>query len=123
VTKYDHLTGIKKKRDLKKSELINLLQAKIGPSFSPQTYQSLKDLPILARNHKILVVVEEDEVVEGWLHKSKGQFQVLWECGWIDPTENILNYVKDKKCHWLDTNGKVLPEHELDAKSLYLRIY
>jgi len=35
--KYDHPTGKKKKRNLKTSELIDLLQTKIRPSFSPQT--------------------------------------------------------------------------------------
>jgi len=59
-------------------------------------------------------------VEEGWLHKSKGLFQVLWEHGWIDPTENLQNYVKDKKPKWLDQKGNVLPEFEWDAKKFVL---
>jgi len=95
--KYDRLTGNKKKRDLKKSELINLLQAKLGSSFKAQTYRSLEELKILANNNNIAVKVKEDKVNLGWLHKSKGLLQVLWEHGWINPSENINNYVKDKK--------------------------
>jgi len=118
--KYDRLTGNKKKRDLKKSELINLLQAKLGSSFKAQTYRSLEELKILANNNNIAVEVEEDEVDLGWMHKSKGLLQVLWERGWIDPNENINNYVKDKKQKWLDPNGNVLPEFTSEAKKFVL---
>jgi len=88
--------------------------------FNHQTYRSLEDLLVLARNHQVSVQVEEDEVEEGWLHKSKGIFQVLWERGWIDPTENLQNYIKDKKPKWLDQKGNVLPEFESDAKKFVL---
>jgi len=105
---------------LKKSELINLLQAKLGSSFKAQTYRSLEELKILANNNNIAVEVEEDEVDLGWMHKSKGLLQVLWERGWIDPNESINNYVKDKKQKWLDPNGNVLPEFTAEAKKFVL---
>jgi len=47
--------------------------------------------------------------------KIEGSIPVFVEHGWINPTENVLTYVDDKKHQWLGTNGEVLPEHKLDA--------
>jgi len=79
--KYDHPTGKKKKRDLKKSELIDLLHTKIGPTFSHQTYCSLEDLLVLARNHEISVQVEADFKYEkSAMQKLAEDLSVLHAC-------------------------------------------
>jgi len=50
--KHDQSTGIKKKRTLRKAELIDLLQSKIGTSFTSSTYQLMEDfLHLLTGNH------------------------------------------------------------------------
>jgi len=54
------------------------------------------------------------------MNKPKGLLQILWERGWIDPNENINNYLKDKRKIWLDPRGKVLQEFENDAKKFVL---
>jgi len=68
----------------------------------------------------ILYEVDEDEILEGWIGKQKGLLQVLWERGWIDPSEKMQNYVVDKKQKWLDPAGNILPEFKLDAKKFVL---
>ena len=105
---------------MRKAELVSLLQAKIGASFISSTYRSMEDLYLLAGNHGIATTIEEDEVIPGWLGKSKGLLQILWERGWIDPSENINNYVKYKRKHWLDQNGNILPQFKSDAKKFLL---
>ncbi len=32
---------------------------------------------------------EYEDILEGWLGKLKGLLQVCWECGLLDPNENI----------------------------------
>ena len=75
---------------------------------------------MLASSHGIVMEIEEDEVIQGWLGKPKGLLQILWECGWIDPLENLQKYVKDKKQNWLDAHGNVLPEYKRDATKFVL---
>jgi len=69
-------------------------------TYKDQTFFQSSDVLLTQRlaNRQILVEVKEDEVEKGWLHKSKGQFQVLWEHGWIDPTENIQNCEDSNVC-------------------------
>jgi len=76
--KHDKWTGNKKKRPLRKAELVDLMQAKIGASFISSTYRSMEDLYLLAGNHGIATTIKEDEVIPGWLGKSKGLLQILW---------------------------------------------
>ncbi len=80
----------------------------------------MEDLHLLAGNHGIATTIEEDEVIPGWLGKSKGLLQILWERGWIVPSANINDYVKYKRKHWLDQNGNILPQFESDAKKFLL---
>jgi len=106
----------REKRNLRKSEIIELLQVKLGTTFNSQTYQTLDKLKILASRHGISSKVEEDEILQGWISKPKGLLQVLWECGWINPSKKLQNYVVDKKQKSLDPAGNILPEFESDAK-------
>jgi len=82
----------------------------------------INELHILASNHGVAIETEEDEIIQGWMNKPKGLLQILWEQGWINPNENINDYVKDKRKSWLDLRGKVLEQFENDAKKLFLLI-
>jgi len=118
--KYDQATGEKNKRDLKKSELIALLQSKIGLTLPSSNSKTLAELQTIATMHGISTQTEEDIIIQGWMNKPKGLLQILWERGWIDPNENLNDYVKEKRKKWLDARGNILPEFENDAKKFVL---
>ncbi len=105
---------------MKKSEIVELFQVKLGTSFNLQTYQTLDKLKILASSHGILSKVEEDEIMQGCLGKPKDLLQVLWECSWIGPSKKLQNFGVDKKQKWQDPAGNILPEFKLDAKKFVL---
>jgi len=77
----------------------------------------INELHILASNHRVAINIEEDEIIQGWMNKPKGLLQILWEQGWILPSENLNKYVNK---NWLDAHGKVLPEFENDANKFIL---
>ncbi len=110
-------TGDKKQWKLKKSELINALEAKLGITFLSTNHRMINELHILASNHRVAINIEEDEIIQGWMNKPKGLLQILWEQGWILPSENLNKYVNK---NWLDAHGKVLPEFENDANKFIL---
>jgi len=57
-----------------------------------------KDLADLAANHGISdTISSERTVVEGWVGKPKGMFQVAWERGWIDPAQ-VSKYQVEAPC-------------------------
>ena len=70
---------VKKPRKLKKSELIELLQAKLGITFSSIIHRTVDELHALASNHGVAIEIEEDEIIQGWMNKPKGLLQILWE--------------------------------------------
>jgi len=94
--KYDRATGKKKKRKLRKSEILTLLRTKLGSSSTLSSYKTIEELHVIANSNGISIESEDDEIVPGWLNKPKGLLQILWEHGWIDPSENLQNYVKEK---------------------------
>jgi hypothetical protein len=49
----------------------------------------------MAQSRNIPIVLEEDEITEGWVGKPKGMRQVLWKHGLLDP--NITYVAKLKK--------------------------
>ena len=48
------------------------------------------------------------KIVKGWVGKPKGIFQVLWERGFIDPSNT-----KKYRIKLLDDNGEFVPEFSL----------
>jgi len=118
--KHDQSTGKTKTCKLKKSGLINALEGKLGITFLSTNYWTINALNVLASNHGVAIDIEEDEIIQGWMNKPKGLLQILWEQGWINPNENMNNYVIEKGQIWLDLHGKVLPESENDAKKSVL---
>jgi len=77
--KYDQATGEKNKRDLKKSELIALLQSKIGLTLPSSNSKTLAELQTIAATHGISTQIEEDVIIQGRMNKPKGLLQILWE--------------------------------------------
>ena len=52
------------------------------------------------------ITYQENKIIEGWVGKAKGAFQVLYEQGWIDP-ENISGYTEKGK---MDDMGILLED-------------
>jgi len=114
------INPVERKKKYEKSEIVELLQVKLGTSFNLQTYQTLDKLKILASSHGILSKVEEDEIMQGCSGKPKDLLQVLGECSWIGPSKKLQNFGVDKKQKWQDPAGNILPEFKLDAKKFVL---
>jgi hypothetical protein len=58
-----------------------------------------------------LPITRQKEVTqEGWLCKPKGAFQILYECGWIDPL-NIKQYTEKRR---LDKMGILVEESSIN---------
>ena len=56
----------------------------------------MKEIQEIAGLHNIPITVEEDDVVEGWVGKPKGQRQILWERGLLDPAITYVTKLKTK---------------------------
>jgi hypothetical protein len=87
--KLDGQTGKYCKRPILKENLVEMLKEKniLNPKGGLQLLQqqcAALDLPIGA---------QEPVIREGWLNKPKGAFQILFEHGWIDPS-NIRQYTE-----------------------------
>jgi hypothetical protein len=70
-------------------ELIKMLQQK-GIANSKGNKQQIKDM--LAQRAGIPLLYEQQEIIQGWEGKPKGMEQILWEQGWIDPSQNCKVY-------------------------------
>ena len=53
---------------------------------------SKKKLQQLCQKNNIQITYEIADIKEGWMHKQKGAFQILYERGWIDPAQNPKDY-------------------------------
>jgi hypothetical protein len=87
--KIDGQTGRCRKRPILKDKLVEMLKEKnvLNPKGGLQQLQqqcAALDLPLS---------VQEPVIREGWLNKPKGAFQILFERGWIDPS-NIRQYTE-----------------------------
>jgi len=103
---YDQTTGKKKKWNLKKSDILTLLQHFVYLVKFTSWWKNCMSFQTIV---KVLI---EGEIVPGWVNKPKGLLQILWECSWIDRNESLQKYMKDNKQSWLDSYGKVLPEFD-----------
>lgn len=73
----------------KKDELILALQAE-----NLLTTGTKDELIQRAQNNGIATTKQIDHVVQGWVGKPKGRFQILWERGFIDPNKTFSDYTK-----------------------------
>ena len=89
--RYDVDTGKTRTKDVLKADLIRLLKEKMkDPCDSKEKLQEM------AKEYNIPVQFEEAKIIEGWVGKPKGAFQILYKRGWIDP-EKISMYTKHGK--------------------------
>ena len=85
--KYDRETGKIVKKPKNCHELKKELLEK-GVKLDHKRYLA-KDLKKLAKDNNIPVDIMKPEVVEGWVGKSKGLKQILWERGLLDPNKQL----------------------------------
>ena len=77
----DKVTGQSKLKDLNKSELVRRLK-QAGITDPRGTKAKLQDK---CKEMGIPIQADVPVVLEGWVGKSKGALQILYERGWIDP--------------------------------------
>jgi hypothetical protein len=97
--------GITTKRKLRKEELVKKLASE-GIVASGR-YSSIAKMA----TERNIAIFEEDlpKIIEGWIGKPKGIYQVLWERGWLDPN-NLHKYTLNGQ---KDRYGVVQPESSL----------
>jgi hypothetical protein len=91
--RYDQpVQGMTTKRKLRKDELVKKL-AEEG-IVATGNYQAV----VKFAKERNIPIFEEDlpKIREGWVGKSKGIYQVLWERGWLDP-DNLKEYTMNGK--------------------------
>jgi hypothetical protein len=101
--------GKQKTRNLTIAELKEKLSEK-GVNFLGRRLQ--KDLVELATIQGILEKETCETILEGWVGKAKGMFQVAWERGFIDPVQ-VSQYQVDAPCDFLGAEIKNLSLQEI----------
>ena len=86
--RYDKKTGRMKEQERLKIDLITALREE-GVRDPKGTK---KELQKLCKDRNLPIKYSTEIVEEGWLGKPKGAFQILFEIGWIDPS-NISKYI------------------------------
>jgi len=99
LRRYDEVVGKKTKSKVKKILCEELETLKINTRG-----KTMKEVQEIAALHNVPITVEEDDVVEGWVGKPKGQRQILWERGLLDPA---ITYVTKLKAKDDNADGKV----------------
>ena len=56
--------------------------------------KTIKEVQEMATAANLPTMVQEDDVVEGWVGKPKGIKQVLWERGLLDPQVTYVSKIK-----------------------------
>jgi hypothetical protein len=81
--RYDMVSGGNKNVNMVKKQLLKLLEREAIP-FQPG--ETRKKLAAKWIANGLPVTYQEPHVIEGWVGKAKGSLQILYERGWIDPT-------------------------------------
>ena len=82
-----------------KLQLANALRDKAGVTVDP--FRPLNEIKEFANRHSVDLQYRKAHIMEGWVGKSIGLLQILWERGWIDPC-NCATFKHDK------TAGKIV---------------
>ncbi len=85
---YDEVKGKKMKKQLKKDLCADL--ERLGYNILGKMIKEVQDMATAAN---LLITVEENDVVEGWVGKPKGMRQVLWERGSLDPQVTYVSKI------------------------------
>jgi len=83
TTRDDEATGKYKTEKKKKKQLLEELRQKGIPCDRGMSH-SLEELQTFARSNAMSITHQIEKVKEGWMNKTKGMLQVLWERGTID---------------------------------------
>ena len=87
--RYDEVKGKKVKKRLKKDMCQDL--ERLGFNVRGKTIKEVQEMATAAN---LPTMVEEDDVVKGWVGKPKGIKQVLWERGLLDPQVTYVSKIK-----------------------------
>ena len=87
--RYDEVKGKKVKKRLKKDMCQDL--ERLGFNVRGKTIKEVQEMATAAN---LPTMVQEDDVVEGWVGKPKGIKQVLWERGLLDPQVTYASKIK-----------------------------
>ena len=71
-------------------------------------------LQLLCKQNNLPIKKQVDKVIEGWVGKSKGSLQLLYERGWID-VDKLKQYTVNGK---VDIYGSIIPGTSLTAMML-----
>jgi hypothetical protein len=104
--KYDREIGRKRKRKSKNQLMKELIETK---GYNPTRQYTRKQIEQTATEFGMDLDEEVGEVLEGWIGKPKGMYQILWERGWIDATKRFSDYSNDGKTYEKDENGEIMP--------------
>jgi hypothetical protein len=90
--KYDVETNRQRQRPILKERLVEMLEAEniVNPK------GNLKKLQQQCKALNLPIRCSETVIIEGWVGKPKGAFQILYERGWIDPS-NLRQYTEKGK--------------------------
>ena len=67
----------------------------MGMTDYPRNKEKLQKI---CQNKNLPTKCKETKVVKGWMNKQKGAHQILFKCGWVDPTK-IHMYTKNGRKH------------------------
>ena len=95
-----------KTKEYTKPQLIEMLQQKQGIDNPKGNKQQIKDM---AQRAGISLTYEKQEINQGWEGKPKGMEQILWERGWIDPSQDRKSLHTPRKKGF---NGRGQERHE-----------
>jgi hypothetical protein len=124
-TRKDHFGTTVITKEYTKPQLIKMLQQK-GIDNPKGSKQQIKNM---AERAGISLTYQKQDILEGWEGKAKGMEQILWERGWIDPSQDRKSYTvhgkkdsmgaveKDKSLRYLMSNLK-----DFEAQETMLQI-
>jgi hypothetical protein len=90
--KYDVETNRQRQRPILKEWLVEMLEAEniVNPK------GNLKKLQQQCKALNLPIQCSETVIIKGWVWKPKGAFQILYEQGWIDPS-NLQQYTEKER--------------------------
>jgi hypothetical protein len=106
--KYNREIGRKIKRKSKIELMRELIQTK---GYNPTKQYTRKQIEDTATEFGVPLDHEVGEIMEGWMGKPKGMYQILWERGWIDERKKFSEYSLDGKSHEKDERGEIMEQY------------
>ncbi|KAI2496097.1 hypothetical protein MHU86_18423 [Fragilaria crotonensis] len=92
-TRKDHFVTTVTTKEHTKPQLIELLRQR----GIENAKGSKKHIRNMAERAGISLTYQKQDVLQGWEGKAKGMEQILWERGWIDPSQDRRTYTVNGK--------------------------